>query len=318
MGDIRAITFHFDRPSTKGKMLSALRTNALRAVINGQGKVLAVVPSRDYGVPAYLKDVPELTPGVAEGYSPMGHKILTRDEKMKTWNYVNSVYFGAERDMKNFPNPSMPDSTPPVRFGWMPASWFDFFYSKTGVTGPYCLLGGMSLWMLSKEYMVVDHYFWEIPSFWGAIFFLNCHPSVGPKLKAWLTKEFDRTKFLEYGQPLGRLRASAEKDVTNLKRLIEECETQNFIKQAKEEGVGLQLEAAYRARLQHAFTEVKKRLDYEAEKTNLKRRFEQDHMVNWIVSSVTKSITPQQEKESIKSCLAALKQLSQTNKVSAA
>ena len=43
-----------------------------------------------------------------------------------------------------------------------------------------------------------------------------------------------RTKFLEYGQPLGRLRASAEKDVTNLKRLIEECETQNFIKQAKE------------------------------------------------------------------------------------
>merc|ERR1719471_413553 len=260
-------------------MLSALRTSGLRAVLNSQGKVLAVVPARDYGVPAFLKDVPDLTPGVAEGYSPMGHKILSRDEKMKTWNYVNSVYFGADRDMKNYPNPTMPDSTPPTRFGWMPASWFDMFYSKTGVTGPYCLLGGLSLWMLSKEYMVIDHYFWEIPSFWGAIYFLNCHPSVGPKLKAWLTKEFDRTKFLEYGQPLGRLRASAEKDVTNLKRLIEECE---------------------------------------AQKTNLKRRFEQDHMVNWIVSSVTKSITPQQEKESIKSCLAALKQLSQTNKVSAA
>ena len=34
--------------------------------------------------------------------------------------------------------------------------------------------------------------------------------------------------------------------------------------------------------------------DYESEKAALKRQFEQDHMVKWIVNSVTKSITPQQ------------------------
>jgi len=179
-------------------------------------------------------------------------------------------------------------------------------------------LGGFSLWMLAKEHMVVDHYFWEFPCFWGAVYFLNCHPAVGPKMKEWFTREVEKTKFLEYDRPLGRLRASAEKDVSSLQRLIEETETHTYIAQAKEEGVGLQLEASYRARLQNAFTEVKKRLDYEAEKAAVKRRFEQEHMVNWIVSSVTKSITPQQEKESIKSCLNALKDLAAKQNVAAA
>merc|ERR1712098_116824 len=98
------------------------------------------------------------------------------------------------------------------------------------------------------------------------VYFLNCHPAVGPKMKEWFTREVEKTKFLEYDRPLGRLRASAEKDVSSLQRLIEETETHTYIAQAKEEGVGLQLEASYRARLQNAFTEVKKRLDYEAEK----------------------------------------------------
>jgi len=296
------------------KMLSALRTGAVKSVLNGQGsfKVLAVTPSRDFLTTSYPPGYQEIDPekcSIKNGYSPMGHKIPTRPERVATWKYVNSVFFGPERDMKNFPTPVTPDTAPPVRFGVIPASWFEMLYPKMGVSGPYTLLGGFALWMMSKEHMVMDHWFWEFPSFWGSIFFLHCHPSIGPKLKAYVMKFYDDLEDAKFTRPIGRMRASAEKDVAKIQRLIEETELHGIVKTAKEEGVGLQLEAAYRSRLQHVYSEVKKRLDYESEKAALKKQFEQDHMVNWIVNSVTKSITPQQEKDSIKSCIQALKNL---------
>jgi len=271
------------------------------------------------GYPKYLKDIPDQTPGIADGYSPMGHKILDRQEHMDTWNYVNSVYFGPERDKVNFPTPAVPMTSPETRIGIFPATWFEAFHNTTGVSGGYVFGFGFFTWLHSMEYNTIDNYFWQIPSFWGAIYFLHCHPSVGPKAKVWLHENWvQKWKNLEWDRPLGRLRSSAEKDISKLKRLIEECETQTYIKQAKEEGVALQLESAYRERLQNAFTEVKKRLDYESQKVTVRSRFEQDHMVNWIVNNVTKSITPQQEKDSIKNCMETLKSMSATQKVSVA
>lgn len=276
-----------------------------------------VVPGMGY--PKYLEDVPDMTPGIADGYSPMGHKILDRQEHMDTWNYVNSVYFGPERDTKNFPNPAVAMTSPETRLGIFPATWFEAFHNTTGVSGGYVFGFGFFTWIHSMEYNLVDHYFWSVPSFWGAIYFLHCHPSIGPAAKAALHDSWVmKWKNLEWDKPLGRLRASAEKDVSKLNRLIEECETQTYIKQAKEEGVALQLESAYRERLQNAFTEVKKRLDYESQKVTVRSRFQQEHMVNWIVDNVTKSITPQQEKDSIKNCMDSLKSMSATQKVSVA
>jgi len=234
---------------------------------------------------------------------------LSKQERMDTWDYVNSVYFGPERDMKNFPNPTQPERHEPVRLGLFPAKWFEMFYSKTGVTGPYMFLGGLSMYMMSKEIMVVDHYFWEFPSFWIMIYIFHKHSKVGPKLAKFMDDKMENMKHIQWDRPMGNLRAVEAKNVEYLERLVEECETATYVHQAKTEGVGLQLEAAYRQRLHTAYQEVKKRLDYEMEKENLKRRFEQEHMVNWIVSSVTKSITPQQESDSIKSCIATLNRL---------
>ncbi|BFZ25089.1 hypothetical protein BsWGS_28127 [Bradybaena similaris] len=241
-------------------------------------------------------------------------KSFTKVERIEQWDYVNSVYLGSERDTKNFPNPSQPEKIPPVRVGIFPASWFDFMYPKTGTTGPYVFAGGLATLMLSKEFMVIDHYFWEIPGFWGAVWFVNY--KFGAKIKDELAATMKLKEEIVYTRPLNEMKIAAEKEIQQCDRLIEETETAKHLYEAKKENVVLQLEAAYRQRLLTVYQDVKKRLDYETTKAATQRKFEQDHMVNWIVSNVTKSITPQQEKESIKSCIRALKMLAEKEAVS--
>merc|ERR1711862_770552 len=77
----------------------------------------------------------------------------------------------------------------------------------------------------------------------------------------------------------------------------------------QKENVSLQLESEYRARLKDAYTQVKRRLDYQLQTANVLRANEQRHMVDWILTNVKKSITAKQEEDALKKCVADLKAL---------
>lgn len=72
----------------------------------------------------------------------------------------NDPWENAERDYVNFPTHRMAEFTPPTRHLWIPESFFKQFYNKTGVTGPYMFMGGLTTYLWSKEIWVIEHEFY--------------------------------------------------------------------------------------------------------------------------------------------------------------
>jgi len=212
-----------------------------------------------------------------------------------------------ERDLVNFPKRVRPIEKSPVRLGIFPEEWFTAMYSKTGVTGPYMALFGVATFLCSKEIYVMEH------DFYVGIAFLICGSiivkQVGPDVTAMVNKDMDADE--------AALKAIRQNEIDQCKAKIASEEAAQLdtsavvdIINAKKEAVGLQLEGVYRARLQDAYTQVKKRLDYQLETANVVRRMEQKHMVDWIIGNVKKSITPAQEDAALKKCISDLKGLS--------
>lgn len=211
-----------------------------------------------------------------------------------------------ERDLVNFPARVRPIEKAPVRLVIFPQEWFDALYPKTGVTGPYMALIGVSTFLASKEYFVIEH------DFWAGLALVVCLTgiikSAGPDWAASMNKELDADE--------AALKSIRQSEIDSCHAIIameEKAQTDALaytdIIAIKKEAVGLQLEGEYRARLSAAHQQVKKRLDYQLETANVMRRMEQKHMVDWIIGNVKASITPAQEAAALKKCISDLKAL---------
>ncbi|KAL4705200.1 hypothetical protein ACJJTC_000198 [Scirpophaga incertulas] len=213
------------------------------------------------------------------------------------------------RDEVNFPRPVRGEPGK-VRLGFVPEEWFQFFHSKTGVTGPYTFGVGLITYLCSKEIFVMEHEYYT-----GLSLFLMVYiamKKLAPNVAAWLDKEVETVE-KEWNQGREDTLSTLEKAIADEKKAQWRAEGQEMLIQAKKENVLLQLEAAYRERAMQVYNEVKKRLDYQLEKSNVERRLAQKHMVDWIVTNVTKAITPDQEKQALDRCIADLSALAVKN-----
>ncbi|KAI4469265.1 mitochondrial atp synthase b chain [Holotrichia oblita] len=190
-----------------------------------------------------------------------------------------------------------------VRLGFLPEEWFTFFYKKTGVTGPYTFAVALSTYLVSKEIYVMEHEYYS-----GLSLLILCIVGVqklGPAIAKTLDKGID-----EYEAQWNEGRASEtnalQAQIKNEEQLQWSAEGQTMLIDAKRENVALQLEAAYRARVQNVYQEVKKRLDYQVEILNIENRINQRNLVDWVVTKVRSSITPDQDKQNIDKCIADL------------
>uniref|UniRef100_A0A8D9A2L4 ATP synthase subunit b n=1 Tax=Cacopsylla melanoneura TaxID=428564 RepID=A0A8D9A2L4_9HEMI len=211
-----------------------------------------------------------------------------------------------ERDLINFPRRKRAVDPEPCRHIAIPERWFEFFYPKLGVTGPYTFTFGLTTYLLSKEIWVTEHDFGYALA--SLIIIGVVHNKFGAQLGNFLNKEIENEAAQMDGarnSKIQSLKDGVEDELWNQER----AKAQSVLFEARRENVQMQLEAAFRERALFAYQQVKNRLEYQAALESIHRRISQKHMVSWVVAHVLKSITPDQDKSTVKKCIADLKSI---------
>ncbi|XP_072500438.1 ATP synthase F(0) complex subunit B1, mitochondrial [Notamacropus eugenii] len=204
------------------------------------------------------------------------------------------------------PLPPLPEHGGKVRHGLIPEEFFAFMYPKTGVTGPYVLGTGLSLYFLSKEIYVIT------ADTIAAISTLGLLIYIVKKYGASVAAFADKLREDQLAEAEGLKQASIKniQDAIDLEKKQQALVAKrHYLFDVQRNNIAMTLELFYRERLHKVYMEVKNRLDYQIAKQNMLRRKEQEHMIAWVENHVVKSISAQQEKETIAKCITDLKLL---------
>jgi F-type H+-transporting ATPase subunit b len=212
-----------------------------------------------------------------------------------------------ERDIVNFPHYATRLYRPKVRMGFIPQSWFEAIYPKTGDTGPFILMAGIATLIVQKEWIR-----WEPDLVWNlhvALMLYLVHRFGFNPVSRFFDEQTDL--YVHNEKKSAKDEADALQSVVDKENLLQKSynSMSKYIFDAKRELVDLQLEAEYRRRVDEVATEVKNKVDYLTAVEEEKSRFERKHMVQWIIDEVRKSITPDQEKAILQQCMVDLKGL---------
>lgn len=216
----------------------------------------------------------------------------------------------SERDLVNFPRPVRAVEPGKVRLGFIPEEWFQLFYNKTGVTGPYAFGVGLATFLCSKEIYILEHEYYAGLSI--AFMVIYGIKKLGPSVAASLDASVQAA---DAAFNAGRDEAlKAAKSAIDVEK-VEQDRAQSMVMlfDAKKENVALQLEAAYRQNLMNVYSETKRRLDYQVERQAVEKRMEQRELVDYVIRGVKSAVTQEQEKAALSQCIASLKSLAKQN-----
>jgi len=224
-------------------------------------------------------------------------------------------------DWENFKMPSAPylgmGPLPPApaeipvegqsRMTFLPETYFKLLEPKLGYTGPYTLFWGSIVFMLSKEWLVLNpEGFWTFSSFlfMGAM----SHHLLIPAFdrETHITNQLKNRQvelWKEYKMSL------SESVIDGAARLKEQTQALNLVQEQRKNNLALGLEAEAMNRQANLVAEVKKRLDYQINCNNLERECQSKHMINWIENEVQAALQKRSPKDDLAAAIAQLKSM---------
>jgi len=205
------------------------------------------------------------------------------------------------------PVPDYEDVKQDLKFYFIPKDWFDFFYEKTGVTGPYVFAGAFFTFLASKEYYMFGHTYGHHSRqiFWSFVTFglINKHYGniARDAVEDWRTariRAYDEIKEEEV--------IACYEQIEALKLTKWRAGLSEFYNEAKLANVQTMLETSFLQRQASVVNRIKQLLDYQVAVQNVDKELAQSHMVEWVEAKVMEAITPESQAATLDSCIAEL------------